>query len=611
MPDSLLCPPADVALDAQGHARAPKTEDVYFSADDGLAESRAVFLAGADLPARWQNRTRFTVAELGFGTGLNIVALLHLWQQSRPPGGRLHIVTVEGRPLSPAQATAALEGWPEVNTVARKLLSVWPPPWKGTHRRRLDDLHTTITWLHDDVESALRHADFRADAWFLDGFAPARNPSMWTQEVFDQVARLSAAKARAATYTVAGPVRRGLGEAGFEVHRRPGFGRKRERLEADFHGRASTASFAERPPRLSPQPGPVTIIGGGIAAAALAAALRARGRESRLVAHRGLGRGASGGPAGLLTPRLEATALPHVRATMAAFAFSRKLFEATDGLHPEGALRFAVEGKKSTRLERIAAQLGRDFEWVDAARAAALTGVREAPPGIFMHQAARFDPRALVRALADDTPIIDARIVRLRRHADTWRALDETDRVVAESPTMILAGGAATTLLAACFDVPLRASAGYVGLHAPGASPLPRAPLAWGGYASAAGRAVLVGATHEPDADPGDLETAHARLLSNLRRALPVWASGLGPRVGVWHAVRATTKDRLPMVGPIADGLGLLSGLGGRGFAHAPLLAELLADDLDDAPAALDERARAALHPRRFRRAAPPRSTRG
>ena len=249
-----------------GSPRSGRFDDVYFSREDGLAESRAVFLAGCDLPNVWAGRRHFTVAELGFGTGLNIVALLDLWRRERPAGGHLHIFSVEGFPLSREEAARALMAWPEVAEITEALLDRWPSGTPGFHRLDLSEFGATLDLAIGDAAWALQQWLGRADAWFLDGFAPSTNPGMWSDAVMGAIAARSAPGARVATFTVAGAVRRGLSERGFQVDKRPGHGRKRERLEARLPG----AVAAMPPPR-------VAVIGAGIAGAALARAFAAAG----------------------------------------------------------------------------------------------------------------------------------------------------------------------------------------------------------------------------------------------------------------------------------------------------------------------------------------------
>uniref|UniRef100_UPI0030F4CC35 tRNA (5-methylaminomethyl-2-thiouridine)(34)-methyltransferase MnmD n=1 Tax=Hyphomonas sp. TaxID=87 RepID=UPI0030F4CC35 len=231
MPRLLTPPEIDWREDGTPVARAH--DDVYFTAGDGLAESRAVFLAGCGLPDAWQGREVFTVAETGFGTGLNFLALWQMWETHRPsPTARLHFVSFEAFPLLPEDAVRALDSWPELEELAALMIARWPGPAKGVRRMVWPDAGISLTLHHGDIRETLPAARFRADAWFLDGFSPAKNEEMWGTWIYPEIAAHSAPDARLGTFTVAGAVRRGLADAGFAVSREPGHGRKRERLEA-------------------------------------------------------------------------------------------------------------------------------------------------------------------------------------------------------------------------------------------------------------------------------------------------------------------------------------------------------------------------------------------
>ncbi|MEQ1785258.1 MAG: tRNA (5-methylaminomethyl-2-thiouridine)(34)-methyltransferase MnmD, partial [Hyphomonadaceae bacterium] len=185
-----------VAPFARGHG------DVYFSGE-GLSEKRLVFLVGCGLPEAWAGREHFVVGELGFGTGLNLLALWELWRAHRPsPTARLDVMSFEGLLMPREAAERAHAAWPELAELSAGLRDKWPERARGAQRIVLGD-GVTLTLFVDEIASSLPHARASVDAWFLDGFAPAKNPEMWSAEVLAQVARLSAAGARAATYTVA------------------------------------------------------------------------------------------------------------------------------------------------------------------------------------------------------------------------------------------------------------------------------------------------------------------------------------------------------------------------------------------------------------------------
>ncbi len=208
-------------IDWQGGAtpHSRRFGDCYFSDLDGLAETRHVFLAGNDLPARFA--AGFHIAELGFGTGLNMFAALHAWRAAGAPG-RLRFTSFEAFPLPAEEMARALARFPEIAAMAAPFLDQWAA---GARRVVLDDLDTEV--VIGDARTCLPRGGLLADAWFLDGFSPARNPELWEPALLAQVARHTAPGGTFATYTAAGAVRRALQSAGFTVTRRPGFGRKR------------------------------------------------------------------------------------------------------------------------------------------------------------------------------------------------------------------------------------------------------------------------------------------------------------------------------------------------------------------------------------------------
>ena len=197
-------------------------DDPYFSLEDGLAETRHVFLAGNDLPGRF--RDGFHIAELGFGTGLNLLAALALWRQGGA-AGVLRYAAFEAFPLSAAQMTRAQAAFAALTPLARELAPHW-----GRAEIALPDLRFRL--IVGDARETLPGWEGRADAWFLDGFSPAKNPQLWEPSLMAQVFAHTAPGGTAATYTAAGAVRRGLAAAGFEVSRGPGYGRKRHMTRA-------------------------------------------------------------------------------------------------------------------------------------------------------------------------------------------------------------------------------------------------------------------------------------------------------------------------------------------------------------------------------------------
>ena len=553
--------------------------DVYFSSEDGLAESRAVFLAGCGLPGAWANRRQFTVGELGFGTGLNIAALLTLWAETRPAGAHLSIFSIEAHPMAAADAARALARWPDIKPAADALIAGWPGAARGFHHLDLPAFNASLDLAVMDAAEALAAWTGRADAWFLDGFAPAANPAMWSPQLMAQVAARSAPGARAATFTVAGAVRRGLAEAGFAVSKQPGFGRKRERTEAIFPGEA-----AEQPPPS------VAIIGAGIAGAALARSLRARGLAPRLFDRDGPAAGASGNAAALMAPRLDAGDGPPARLFAQAFRHAVAAYETVPGaILARGARHLAEDEKDAARHQRIAAGPLHD--------AGTLT---PEPDALVIHDGLVLDAAQVVQAWCGP---VDRRAVAGLEPGETgWRLLDAAGQTLAEVDAVVLCAGADTLALT---PLPLQAVRGQCTV-AQGAS-LAQA-VSFGGYAVPTRDGVLFGATHQRDrTDTQVLAEDDQANLALIASRLPQLAADLAARpLSSRAAIRAATRDHLPLAGAIdgRDGLFVLSGFGGRGFCVAPLLADHLAATLLGYPSPLPADLAGAIDPARFRRRA-------
>lgn len=579
-----------------GQPRSRLYGDVYFSTEDGLAETRAVFLEGCGLPDAWRGRDRFVVGELGFGTGLNILALLDLWRRTREPGGILHVFTIEAHPITAAEAARAHAAWPELADIAGLVVARWPGRARGLHRIDLPELGAIVDVAVLDVEAALAGWQGLADAWFLDGFSPALNPAMWRDEVLALVGARSAAGARAATFTVAGQVRRGLAAAGFEVEKRPGFGRKRERLEASFPGERPAPQSARR----------VAIIGGGIAGAAAARAVRALGGEPLVFEAEGLGAGASGNPAALVTPRLDAGLGAPAELFAQAYARAVQVYglETQEAVLSKGVLQLVSSERDADRFGRIAAsdlfEPG-SLELLTPTETAALLG--ETAPGSLAQRAALVvDPAPILRAWAGAA--IVAQVERLEPDAGLWRLIDAEGRSLAEADAVIVAAALGSTALVSGLPLsPVRGQASWAATEV-------RPPAAaWGGYVLPTRDGVLFGATHDREDAGVDVRPAdHARNRATLAAALPILAERLAPLPLEGRAsLRAVTPDRLPLAGPAdgaPEGLFVLSGFGSRGFSWAPLLAEHVAALAMGAPSPLPRIASQMIDPGRFSRRA-------
>lgn len=560
-----------------GHPRSERFGDIYYSLQDGLEEARAVFLGGCHMPEVWAGRSHFTVGELGFGTGLNICALMALWAANRPPEGHLHIFSVEGFLMDRAAAARALSAWPEIAPFAEAILSQWPPMRRGVHMMTFPAWGVSLTLGLGEVRDALAQWKGRADAWFLDGFSPALNPSMWAEDVLSAVAEHAAPGARLATFTVAGAVRRGLTEAGFAVEKKPGFGRKRERLEAVLTGT----------PALGPEVGRMAVIGAGIAGASVIHALRDLGYEADMFDAGGPGAGASGNRAGLVTPRLDAGGGAVSALFADAFYYSTALIRR---LCPQAVLSEGVQQRPAIErdTERFAAIAEQNHF--------ASGDFVPSPEGLFMHPALAIDPRQVLTALIGEAVVIREAVSGLTSDANGVHLM--TDQNVHFYDRVFVTCGDGVFDLGCAEDLDLRPVRGQIEAVAA----LERSPQAqaWGGYYVPTPEGFVFGSTHiRGERDTGARPDEREMNLETLRAVLPDEAEIAQAQTTSRAAVRVTTRDHLPVMGALSDRVWALTGLGARGFCLAPWLAQGLVAEALGLPSPLPKVTSQRLDPQR------------
>ena len=238
---------AAIQWDKNGLPRSLLFDDKYFCEENGLLESQYIFCGGNQLKERWQNlpvdaEGTFTIAEAGFGTGLNFLCAWRLWRQCSPVNRTLHYISIDQYPLSIDDLSIALKLWPELNSDSQQLIEQYPSAFSPYHDLYFDERNVRLTLVFDHIIDAFdamnnERVSFQPiDAWFLDGFAPSKNPQMWSEDVFVCMAQLSRPGTTLSTFTVAGKVRRGLNNQGFSISKVKGFGRKRQMLQGVFTG---------------------------------------------------------------------------------------------------------------------------------------------------------------------------------------------------------------------------------------------------------------------------------------------------------------------------------------------------------------------------------------
>ncbi len=645
MSESFYIPPAKLQWQEQT-PRAADYDDIYFSQGLGPEESHYVFLEQNRLPQRWREGSHFTIAETGFGTALNFLLTWQLWRENSQPNQRLHFISVEGHPLTRDDLCRATTAWPSLQPLVKQLLAAYPALVTGTHRLQLED-GVSLTLLFGDVSEVLPSLHARVDAWFLDGFDPAKNPAMWRDELYQQMARLTAPQGTFATFTAAGKVRRGLQAVGFEVQKVKGFGRKREMLRGLLPRPTKStpkAPWFELPkPALKANSTPrAVVIGAGIAGAACAYQLARHGWQVSVVdKHPAPAQGASGNPAGAFYPPLNRDSSPYSRFYLSAFLYTTRCFSQWQtagksfGLLGKGLLQLAYNDLLQQRQQHIIKRLGESAIAlpVNSEQASEYSGIPQHAGGLFFPQGGWLDPRKLCEFLLQESQAeqhYNTTVEHLTRHKEGWRLQGDQPDLAAD--IVVIAAGDGIQQLQQSQPLPITIARGQISLlTASEQSKRLKCAVCHQGYLlPAVDNQHVVGASYGVnDHDTRIRKEDRQHNLMQLKARQSDFFESINTnqhgkeRVGL----RATTQDRLPLVGAIPDhhayikdyaklchgqrptsypaprhldGLYVLGGLSSRGITSALLSAELLACQVNGEPLPLPQALVNALNPARF-----------
>lgn len=604
---SLALQPARWQSGEHGELFAPVYGDVYASRSSAWGQAQAVFIEGCELPSLVAGLPCIRLLETGFGLGVNFLAT---WAWLRRTGcpARLRYVAIEKHPFTAEDLCAALaislQSAPaglasELEALAEHLRVAWPPLIPGFHTIALDD-QVTLTLAFGDVEPVLASIHGVFDAFYLDGFAPDRNPEMWSEQTLKKIAGLAAPGARLSSWCVAGAVRRSLADAGFTVSKREGFGGKRDRL------------FARWPEAVAVSPSqefnqlPVVVIGAGIAGASIARQLALRGLQITVIEQHQPASGGSGNPVAVVRPEPGGDDNP-IAAFSAAGVIWLKQWLALHGQPVPhafcGALRMTRDQRRHDKLRQHAQTL--PDEWlaeIDRPSAVALCGQRISTEAFLLHEAGWVVPAELVRTMLDHSLITvktGIKAEHLSRTDAGWR-LRLSDGSHLTTACIVLADA-----FGALSPVPLAVdkARGQLSTLAERQGREVKMIVCRDGYITPAVNGIhTIGATIQyDDDDPSARASDDEENFRRLERLLPGFAASAQALQSGRVSWRSTTQDRLPLVGKIAEGLYASLGHGSRGIACAPLCAEFLASLMLDEPLPIGSEWVARLDPLRFR----------
>lgn len=626
MSSAITPTPAKLHWDESGQPVSTRYNEPYFLRHSGLAESRYLFLEQNHLQARWQNgfpQETFYIGETGFGTGLNFLAAWQAWEENAAVDKQLHFISVENEPLQRADLAKALALWPELADYAEALLAVYPQlPTTGFHHFVFAGQRVKLSLIIDDPATGMNqllmsnHPLYRKpfhrgmDAWFLAGFAPAENPSMWKAELFDVIAALSDEQCSLVASTAAGAVQEDLERVGFRTDERPGHNKGRNTLAASYVGQPQPeARDFGSSLRHSPYPTPwhvapsrqsakiAVVIGAGLAGSHTARALAERGWQVTVLEQAAtVASGASGNAQGIVYGKLSRDMDAAGRFNLSSLLYAQRFYqdywrgpsfagELTDGEPADealpadervigeqcGLLQLAFNDKERQIRERLKTSFaGTDdfLRFVEATQASEIAGIPVESPCMYFPQLGWLSPALLCRQLLDHPGITvqcNSSVATLKNTgaSSTWRLLDKHGQLLAEAPNVVVANAHHALGFPSTRHLPLKAIRGQVSQFRGEQIPL-KTVLCSDGYIAPAAKVKTTnklqsfGATftlHEQR--PAVLISDHKKNLANLSASMP----GLAP---VLHNVdpgtlsgrasfRCTTADYLPLVGPAPD----------------------------------------------------------
>lgn len=631
-------------------------DDIYYSSNEGEnisgeSEFNHVFFKNNGLPERWQTSNDFVIAELGFGSGLNCLLTIREWLKHLAETKKtkcLHYIAVEKYPLSPETIVTLISRYPELKLLCDELVENYPPAVEASHSRRLFDGKVVIHYKFMDVFEALKDEQFHVDAWYLDGFTPARNADMWSQALFLKLAQNSNQGARCSTYTAAGFVKRNLMAAGFDVTKVPGYGKKREMLVAVYKGAEKIPLNYKDKPWFRLPVIPVakrknaTVIGAGIAGLSVAYALIRRGWHVTVIdRHEDVAKETSSNPVALVYPRLSIN--NKVDTDFYIAAYYHALYE-LNKLQSKSSQPFWFDTGLSQLIDKAKiTEIVNRFQFNEDVLSISERSINKNDVNhkekvvVDIKKAGVVIPGILcetIKAECGDKLIIkQAKVEHIKPVDGGWQCLADS-QLIDESEILIVANGVSLNALGGLISFPVEKIRGQVvSLRANTLSQAMVSSINAEVYLTPSiNNLHYLGATYTRGNDGAAIDTDDTawllkKLADNVTSEVVDNVFRQLDHVDAWVGFRAMSKDRVPIVGAVPDadffnaeyedichgnvvksylpaqymtGLYVTSAHGSRGFTTSFLSAEIIASQIQGEPAPVAKSIVDYLSPSRF-----------
>ena len=646
----LTVQPAQLNFNKDGIPCSEQFGDPYFSLANPLAESQYVFLDSSNIINRWMNK-HFTIAELGFGFGINFITTANHWNTSSQPNHRLHYISIEKYPVLTDDLAQCYKQLNIASPVIDSLLQNYPPLVEGFHRIEFNDYNIVLTLIFGDADDYLEQCEFEADAWFLDGFSPSKNKALWSNDTAEHIQRLTKKGGTLSTYSAASEVRKSFSKVGFDITKLSGYGKKREMLVGTLKSKQSLSSFnlKDKPWFINKKNNAknrnAIVIGAGMAGSAISAALAKRGWQITLVdKNDSLATEGSGNANAILMPRISVDHDTQSQLTLLGFLYSVRYFNHLQSHSEEfnwqqcGAIQLPRDEAQWKRMQQIISQehipdsLLQPISQQDANQ---LSNCEIAKQGWHIPLAGWLSPNNFCSALLNQHSkninfLTNTEICNIERQQAQWVAYNKYKHELCRADIVIVANANSADQFSQTHWCQLHSKRGQITLLPQAASNIhPTKIVCADGYITPEVDAhYVVGATFiTADTSTELRDSEHVENLKKLKNMIPNYAYDdiniLDGRAGI----RAVSPDRLPIIGPVAnevrfnsayrdaalgsthhkylpphyhDGLYLMSGFGSRGLAWIPLCSEALACTINNEPNPLNKNILQAIHPSRF-----------